>query len=95
MSKTFCFEQYLYIESDNDQTIFQLFKRLDGDKDHVLTLHDFEMIEKDKGSERYRKMIQYLEYQTARIEDYIEDLDESQHRRFICFHNTLSVVIRR
>ncbi|XP_066914697.1 jmjC domain-containing protein E-like [Clytia hemisphaerica] len=56
---------------------------LDADRDHILTLHDFQMIEKDKGSPRYLKMIQYLEYQTARIEDYIEDLDESQHHETI------------
>ena len=42
-------------------------------------MHDIELIEKHKESMKYEKMSQYLDYQVARIEDYIEDLVESQH----------------
>ena len=57
---------------------FQLFTRLDVDGDKILSKQDFEILIKNEDG-KYNKMDDYLEYQAARIEDYIEDLFESKH----------------
>ena len=55
------------------------------DSDKRLTTQDFDALDKNEGG-KYSKIEEFLEYQTARIEDYIEDLFESQHHGiFIVF----------
>lgn len=55
----------------------ELFQRLDINNDTTLGNDDFEILRRNESVAS--RLHQYLEYQTARIEDYIEDLVEANH----------------